>query len=75
MLPASIQVCPIEIPGRGRRSLEPSIDNVHRLADMLASNLPLQVRSMRRCVYSTTTLGPYPFTVLHLHVPHDPVSS
>ena len=43
MLPAAIQVCPIEIPGRGRRSTEPGINNVHVLADALAASLPLQV--------------------------------
>ena len=45
MLPASIQVCPVEIPGRGRRSSETSIDDVHLLADALAASLPLQARS------------------------------
>ena len=43
MLPASIQICPVEIPGRGRRSNEPAINDVHQLADLLASSLPLQV--------------------------------
>lgn len=42
MLPASIQVCPVEIPGRGRRSSEAGIDDVHMLADALAAGLPLQ---------------------------------
>ena len=43
MLPACIQVCPIEIPGRGRRSSELAISDVHQLADALAAHLPLQV--------------------------------
>ena len=42
MLPASIQVCPVEIPGRGRRANEAAINDVHRLADLLATSLPLQ---------------------------------
>lgn len=41
MLPASIQVCPIEIPGRGRRSEEPALTTVHGLAEVLARSLPL----------------------------------
>ena len=44
MLPASIQVCPVELPGRGRRQAEPAINDVARLADVLADALPLQVR-------------------------------
>ncbi|PRW20616.1 Erythronolide modules 3 and 4 [Chlorella sorokiniana] len=32
MLPASVQVCPVEIPGRGRREGEPALDKVHDLA-------------------------------------------
>lgn len=43
MLPASIQVCPVEIPGRGRRVNEAAVNDVHQLADLLASSLPLQV--------------------------------
>lgn len=42
MLPASIQVCPVEIPGRGRREGEPAISTVGELATMLAHSLPLQ---------------------------------
>jgi len=45
MLPASIQVCPIELPGRGRRRGETGIATVAALADALADGLPLQVRS------------------------------
>lgn len=41
MLPASIQVCPVELPGRGRRGHEPAIDNVQDLARLLARSLPL----------------------------------
>ena len=41
MLPASIQVCPVEIPGRGRREGEPSISSVSQLARLLARSLPL----------------------------------
>ena len=43
MMPLSIQVCPIEIPGRGRRGDETSINDVHQLAETLAHALPLQV--------------------------------
>ena len=41
MLPASIQVCPVEIPGRGRRQGDPAINDVKQLASMLAHSLPL----------------------------------
>lgn len=41
MLPASVQVCPVEIPGRGRRGGEPALDKVHDLARVLARSLPL----------------------------------
>lgn len=43
MLPASIQVCPIELPGRGRRRDEVGIPDVATLADALSEGLPLQV--------------------------------
>ena len=43
MLPACIQVCPIELPGRGRRRGEAGIADVAVLADALADLLPLQV--------------------------------
>ena len=43
MLPASIQVCPVEIPGRGRREGEESVNCVAALAEILALSLPLQV--------------------------------
>ena len=42
MLPASIQVCPIEIPGRGRREGETALTTVEELAKLLAHSLPLQ---------------------------------
>ncbi|KAK9803914.1 hypothetical protein WJX72_004698 [[Myrmecia] bisecta] len=42
MMPPSIQVCPIELPGRGRREGEPAISDVHTLAAQLAECLPLQ---------------------------------
>ena len=45
MLPASIQVCPVEIPGRGRREGEQSINSIAELAEKLALVLPFQVRS------------------------------
>lgn len=41
MLPASVQVCPVEIPGRGRREGEPAINDVRELARLLARSLPL----------------------------------
>ena len=44
MLPASIQVCPVEIPGRGRREGEHGINSIGDLANTLALVLPLQVR-------------------------------
>ena len=43
MLPPSIQVCPLEMPGRGRRSQEHGISDVQALAEQLATALPLQV--------------------------------
>lgn len=42
MLPASVQVCPIEIPGRGRREGETALTTVDELAKLLAHSLPLQ---------------------------------
>lgn len=44
MLPAAIQVCPIELPGRGRRRGEIGINDIAILARTLADCLPLQVR-------------------------------
>ena len=42
MLPASIQVCPVELPGRGRREGEEAISTVPELARTLARSLPLR---------------------------------
>jgi surfactin synthase thioesterase subunit len=42
MLPASVQVCPVEIPGRGRREGETALTTVDELAKVLAHSLPLQ---------------------------------
>ena len=41
MVPASVQICPVEIPGRGRRFGEPAISYVKQLARLLARSLPL----------------------------------
>ena len=46
MLPASIQVCPVELPGRGRRQADTPINDVAILADTLADSLPLQARRL-----------------------------
>lgn len=43
MLPACIQVCPVEIPGRGRRTMDNPIHSVNQLADALVNGLALQV--------------------------------
>lgn len=43
MLPPSIQVCPVEIPGRGRLQGKAPIHDVCDLASMLAQSLPLWV--------------------------------
>ena len=51
MLPQSIQVCPVEIPGRGRREGEESIDNVAELASALAYALPLQASPQLLCTH------------------------
>lgn len=48
MLPASIQVCPVEIPGRGRREGEPAPESIASLAMLLAKSLPLDVSPRRR---------------------------
>ena len=42
MLPASVQVCPVEIPGRGRREGETALTTVDELAKVLAHSLPLK---------------------------------
>lgn len=41
MLPASVQICPVELPGRGRHGGEAAIENVQELARLLARSLPL----------------------------------
>lgn len=53
MMPPSIQVCPVELPGRGRRTGEMAIADVRQLAEALAQALPLQVglqHFMRTCL-------------------------
>ena len=51
MMPASVQVCPFEIPGRGRRSNEAPITDVAQFADVLAAALPLQVPCFSHSIY------------------------
>ena len=41
MLPACIQVCPVELPGRGRKATDQPIYDVRQLASHLAERLPL----------------------------------
>lgn len=43
MLPPSIQVCPVEIPGRGRQQAKAALTDVCQLAETLAHALPLNV--------------------------------
>ena len=43
LLPAGVQVCPVEIPGRGRLSAQAPLPDVASLAEALALGLPLQV--------------------------------
>ncbi len=43
LLPPSIQVCPVEIPRRGRRAGEPVLSDAAELARVLAHSLPLLV--------------------------------
>ena len=45
-MPACIQVCPVEIPGRGRREGEPALTDAAELARVLAHALPLQASHM-----------------------------
>ncbi len=45
MVPPSIQICPVEIPGRGRRSGESAPADLDSLAETLLRSLPLQVPS------------------------------
>lgn len=42
LVPACIQVCPVEILGRGRREGEPALTDAAELARVLAHALPLQ---------------------------------
>ena len=56
MLPAAIQVCPIELPGRGRRRDEAPVNDVAVLADQLADALPLQVTCPPQLVAGTPNL-------------------
>lgn len=56
MLPAAIQVCPVELPGRGRRLNEAALTDVHELAEALLQALPLQVSpwpTLSRCMLCT----------------------
>lgn len=48
-LPASVQVCPLELPGRGRRAGEKPAEGIKQLANALAQNLPLQDRPYALC--------------------------
>ena len=56
LLPPSIQVCPVEIPGRGRREGEPAPSDAAELARVLAHSLPLQVQTtlFRPCSHDTS---------------------
>lgn len=54
MMPASIQICPIEIPGRGRRSNKQAVDKVDELADLLVHGLPLQVQRSLLSMYMSS---------------------
>eukprot|EP00890_Picochlorum_soloecismus_P001860 jgi/Picsp_1/2675/NSC_00905-R1_beta-ketoacyl synthase len=40
LTPSCLQICPVEIPGRGRRSSESSIASIRQLVDLLANSLP-----------------------------------
>lgn len=40
-LPATVQICPIELPGRGRRFEEKAVPDVKDLTVLLAKSLPL----------------------------------
>ena len=52
LLPPSIQVCPVEIPGRGRREGEPAPSDAAELARVLARSLPLQVITSSVCDFA-----------------------
>src|ERR1044072_6545615 len=38
-LPAQVEVCPVQLPGRGRRLKEPAYTNVHTLVQEVAQGL------------------------------------
>ena len=40
LIPSCIQICPVEIPGRGRRSSESSVASISQLVDLLVNSLP-----------------------------------
>lgn len=69
MLPACIQVCPVELPGRGRRRDEAGISDVAALADVLVESLPLQVHNMFRLRYTRFTLAVR--ELCHAHIAGD----
>jgi surfactin synthase thioesterase subunit len=52
-LPASIQVCPIELPGHGRRFHEKAFSDVASLAENLALNLPFD----KPCAFFALSTG------------------
>lgn len=46
LVPPSVQICPVEIPGRGRRFGEPAPADIDSLAETLLAALPLQVQTL-----------------------------
>jgi len=52
-LPASIQVCPIELPGHGRRFHETAFSDVKDIAENLAANLPFD----KPCAFFALSTG------------------
>ena len=40
LVPSCLQICPVEIPGRGRRSSESSIASISQLVGLLVNSLP-----------------------------------
>ncbi len=83
MMPASIQVCPVEIPGRGRAEGQPAIPDCAQLAAALARSLPLQVtrhtasfyllHQAAKCYCGISYRGLFAasFFTLSLHAPDD----
>ena len=55
-MPACIQVCPVEIPGRGRREGEPALTDAAELARVLAHALPLQASHMLHLLLFSSSL-------------------